>query len=518
MTQRSNLESEISRLDIQMDMYRRCRENIVASRSLEGVEDYNTVIVNNGGTAITISTYDATLANIDALIDAAAANRDTAAGQMETIINEMAVIQGINDEIHEEVSITTYFTQEEYDELYDYIYQGTYTDEYVTVTDGMSYNDIFSQMKLLYDRAKEQLERISHPTKKYTVGMESFLFAKAFRPWAQELETGCLINVELEEGDVAPIFLTSITVNYADKHLDLVLGSRFNRYDMKSLYDNVLGSVTRTANAVNFLKSNVKPIKSQFNAMQEALQTSRNLTKDAALSSTGESVLIDDTGYTGRRIVDGVTDPHQVKLVSKNLVFTDDAWRTSKVAIGELITGNGDTAYGINAETIIGDLIIGNGLQILDNEGNPLLDVVDGRISMQVGDLNEAVFGDPNNPDDGLTGRMTTLEQTVSGITISVSEVETTTGYTFNADGLTIRKSEQEILNKLDNTGMYVKRSTGGSGDNETFDDVLTANADGVSAINLTARQYLTIGSNSRFEDFSRGGTDTKRTACYFVG
>ena len=71
-----------------------------------------------------------------------------------------------------------------------------------------------------------------------------------------------------------------------------------------------------------------------------------------------------------------------------------------------------------------------------------------------------------------------------------------------------IYKSGEEIKNIIDNRGMYVYRSD---------EEILTANNEGVSAINLTARQYLIVGSNSRFEDYSNG-TDTKRTACFYIG
>lgn len=84
-----------------------------------------------------------------------------------------------------------------------------------------------------------------------------------------------------------------------------------------------------------------------------------------------------------------------------------------------------------------------------------------------------------------------------------VTRVETTTGYTFGADGLQIRKSGEEMENRLDNTGMYVTRS------GET---ILQANSAGVVATDVTVRNYLMVGSHARLEDFSG-----QRTACFFV-
>lgn len=265
-----------------------------------------------------------------------------------------------------------------------------------------------------------------------------------------------------------------------------------------------MGNISKSANTLNYIKEILYPIKNgELNAMREALDTTRNLTMNEALSSSDEEVVIDGSGYTGKKkLNNGTYDPRQVKITGKSIVFTDDAWQSCKVAIGEIILGDGETAYGVNAQTVIGDIIMGNSLRILDNSGNDILTVVDGKIESSVGEVNDALT-QIRQDAEGLSVRVQTLEDNDGEVT----EVTTTTGYTFNADGLTIYKSGEEIKNLLDNTGMYVSRSD---------DDILVANADGVDAINLTARQYLTIGAHSRFEDYGTA-SDSSRTACFFI-
>ncbi len=509
----SNLQLELEKLATQLTMYRRCRDNIVAESSTSIVDSYNTVIINNGGAPITVYEEIAdTIAYIDDLIATCESEQDNTTTLLDAVNIELATYRTQIEEVHEALAIAQYFSEDEYTELCHYIFEGSYTDEYVTITDIMSYEEKFAQMKVLYDRAKAQLEKVSKPTQEFSIDVENFIFVKEFEHWSEQLETGCLINVELDTDDVALLFLSNITVNYDDHSLSMTFGNRFNKFDPKSLFDDVLGNISKSANTLNYLKEILYPIKSgEFNAMREALQTSRNLTMSGALASTDEEVVIDGSGYTGRKLLDnGTYDPRQVKITGKTIVFTDDAWETCKVAIGELLFGEGGTAYGINAEAIIGDIIMGNNLHIVDSDGNDLLSVVDGKITMQVAEVD---------------GRVTQLEQDADNIEIRIKALEdddgevdhvtTTTGYTFNADGLTIYKDGEEIQNILDNTGMYVTRfgdeSSSGRG------NILTANNEGVNAINLTARQYLIVGSNSRFEDYSNG-TDTKRTACFYIG
>lgn len=507
MTEVSNLEMEIQKLDTQITMYNRCRNNIVAENSTDLVGSYNEAIAEAGGEQITIQdSIEETLAVIDNLIAECESNKENNQAIHTAKLAELETIKAQVDAIREKLKITSYFTEEEYTELCHYIFEGSYSDDYVVITDIMSYDDKFAQMKILYDRAVSQLQRASQPTQEFSVDVENFIFIKEFEEWSEQLETGCLINVELEVNDIAALFLSNMTINYDDHTLKMTFGNRFNKFDPKSLYDDVLGKITKSANTLAYIKEILYPIKSgEFNSMKEALQTSRNLTMGQALASTGEEVVIDGSGYTGRKLLEsGVYDPRQVKLTGKNLVFTDDAWESCKVAIGELLFGDKESAYGINAEIIIGDIILGNNLRILNNDGNDAFTVMDDKIEAAIGDVNDEI---------------TKIKQTNNEISITiqeladrgVSEVTTTTGFTFNAEGLTIYETGKDIENKLNNEGMQVSRISG----DESI-PILTADTDGVDALNLRSRQFLIIGDNSRFENYDNG-TEANRTACFHI-
>lgn len=526
----ANLQLEFEKLAAQLKMYNRCRDNIVAESDTTLVGNYNTVIIENGGTAITVYEEIAdTLACIDNLIDECESQQDNVTAELDKVNVYLVMYKTDITKIQQALSITDYFTEEEYTELCHYIFEGSYTDEYVTITDIMTYEEKFAQMKILYDRAKGRLERVSQPTQEFSVDVENFIFIKEFAQWSEQLETGCLINVELDTNDIALLFLSNITINYDDRSLSMTFGNRFNKFDPKSLFDNMLGDISKSANTLNFIKEILYPIKNgEFNSMKEALQTSRNLTMSAVLSSTNEEVLIDGSGYTSRKLLDdGTYDPRQVKITGRTLVFTDDAWDTCKAAIGELILGDGSVAYGVNAETIIGDLIVGHNLVIKNSDGEDLFTVLDDRVTSTV---KGAIDGDENGlmPDGSksISTMISEVNQTAQNFSIviskiatenedgtySVHSVTTQTGYTFNQDGLTIYKSGEDIKNLLDNKGMSVSRIVGSE-----EEAILTADTNGVDAINLTARQYLIVGSNSRFENYDNG-IDSHRTACFYIG
>lgn len=92
-------------------------------------------------------------------------------------------------------------------------------------------------------------------------------------------------------------------------------------------------------------------------------------------------------------------------------------------------------------------------------------------------------------------------------LTDGVEKVETSTGYTFNEEGLTIAKTDSEMSTQITENGMVVAQNG---------DAVLTANNEGVQAKNLHATTFLIIGESSRFEEFEENGET--RVGCFWIG
>ena len=94
-----------------------------------------------------------------------------------------------------------------------------------------------------------------------------------------------------------------------------------------------------------------------------------------------------------------------------------------------------------------------------------------------------------------------------------INEVTTTTGFTFNDEGLMVENTNSEMRTQITEDGMSVYRRDS---------EVLTANSAGVKAKDLHAMTYLHIGTYTRFEDYI---DDTRispsaqpRTGCFWVG
>lgn len=112
----------------------------------------------------------------------------------------------------------------------------------------------------------------------------------------------------------------------------------------------------------------------------------------------------------------------------------------------------------------------------------------------------------------GINSNVSALTQTAQSLSLELTtirengtnKVKTGVGYTFDDKGLQISRSDSDMENLLDHTGMYVRRNG---------EVVLQANNQGVQARDVSVGNYLIIGENARIEDYSGD-----RTACFYIG
>lgn len=203
-----------------------------------------------------------------------------------------------------------------------------------------------------------------------------------------------------------------------------------------------------------------------------------------------------------------------IKFTSESIGISNDGGQTYPYGItldGETITRI-LSAEGVNAEWIkVGDYSFEEYIDGI-TERVTALEVEQGRIQFSVSDFQEKTNSRLDETQKNVQQRLTAFEQTASELSISVQnivengvdKVTTKTGFSFNDEGLDVSREGEEMSSRVSPQGFFVRRDDV---------DILSATNEGVNALNLTARKYLTIGLNSRFEDYM-----DVRTACFYIG
>lgn len=252
--QESDTVLEIQRLTILINTYSQCKQNIIDTSSTDGVAAYNVVIEANGGTPITImETIQQTIDEIDGFISDATGDKGDEEDELADIRDDITEENDALELIRATTVPSRVFTQAELQELSLYTFEGNYKDEYIKITESMDQEDQFAQIRTMYSRGIDTLKSVSKPVYKFEIDTESFQFIAGYDDWTEELVQGCSIYVEVRPDSPIELFLSGIRLNYEEKSVKLTFGSIIDRNDLKSLFEDVLGTIKKSANSVSYI-------------------------------------------------------------------------------------------------------------------------------------------------------------------------------------------------------------------------------------------------------------------------
>ena len=147
------------------------------------------------------------------------------------------------------------------------------------------------------------------------------------------------------------------------------------------------------------------------------------------------------------------------------------------------------------------------------DKANQNIEIVAGEVS-SLSLTTNGIYASVTEIDDNVAKLTSTVNAKVGAEDVNISiqkaleeginKVETSTGFTFNENGLHISKSNSEINTSITEDGMSIKKQS---------TEVLKVDNEGVKAIDLHATTYLIIGKNSRLEDYN-----SSRTGCFWIG
>ena len=313
------------------------------------------------------------------VVDEKTAAADALNAQLQEMAKECSL-----DLTAKDIHGNTIFTEALINELSAYIKSAEYTDEYITQTDDMKFVEIYEQSNKLFDRAKGQLNKLAVQSFTFSVENNSFLFNKKFKRFSDQLCPGAIIYLETSDDHMEQVHLTNFSIDYDEKTVSFTFGNKYDENDIKSLFDDVFGSVKTSAAQIKYLKNVVNDQRSLLQKQQDWIDNAFTLTKDHILTSNNQSFTVDDSGYWGRRrsvdkdgnfIVDTngnpIYDNEQIKIINNGVYLTTDNWGSIATAIGKIWLYHDDEKnedvfrYGVAGDVIVGKLFLGKELNIL---------------------------------------------------------------------------------------------------------------------------------------------------------
>lgn len=202
-----------------------------------------------------------------------------------------------------------------------------------------------------------------------------------------------------------------------------------------------LASLMQTVSSLSTSFHSVKKQAEQGAQANLTFQKIKNEGLQSALSNVLNArdidVQIDEYGITLRKFDYELDDydRHQMKLINRNIVMTDDNWKTARLAIGLGRYGEGDNAelvYGVWADLLVGNMIVGNNLRIENDKGT--VEITGDGIKITKGVITWDNVNSPKISNiNGLANRLNTLDTSITTAETNANEYTDGVGETLSS-------------------------------------------------------------------------------------
>lgn len=287
----------------------------------------------------------------------------------------------IKEKIQEELDFEKYLGTELWNEFCIYRREDKYPNSNY-ISDGLNNAEIFEKALEFLDVAKNELYKASEFQHSISTTLKNLLVIKKFKNLVKYFEVGNWLRIMIDEKvyklrlleyeiDFENIEMISVEFSDVTKVKNGITDAKSILEQAKSMatsYDSVKKQASQGAKGNDFLN----------NWVQKGL----DVTNTKIISGADNQVQTWDEHGMLFQQYDAITDSYskiKMKVINSTLVITDDDFKTVKTAVGlyyyfDPVTGELKTAYGVNAETLIGKLILGESLGIYSGNGNLTFD------------------------------------------------------------------------------------------------------------------------------------------------
>ena len=431
--------------------------------------------------------------------------RDAEIDTIKDIENRLYDIKGT---IQSELNLQSFMGETLWLQFSAYRREDTYqNDNYIS--DGLSNSELFDKANQFIIEAQRNIFKSANLQHSISSTLNNLLTIEEFKDIRSYFELGNWIKVKTDNG-LYRLRLVSYGLEYEDSNnLSVEFSDVVNISDGITDIQSVLSQSKAIASSYSAVVRQAKKGDESNHTVNGWINDGLSLNNIKIIEDAeNQNIKLDNNGLLCREYLPMIDeyDNRQLKIINKGLFLSDDNWTTAKVGIGEIEYG-GIKYYGVNAEVLIGDIIIGNELHIKDSQGQDVMTVIDGRISTEVTNVKAAAaagtyeYYDPANSSWSEKNNVDYF-----GYGLSQEEKETDTGV--KATGNT----NKYFLNKH-NGNLYKSNGT-----KWVFQKTLSPKFDNYSTITYTDGKASTAESNAKTYAEGQASTAESNAKTYADG
>lgn len=299
--------------------------------------------------------------------------------------SEIATIDAVSDNINSiradiqtSLNFKNYLGETYWKEFCAFRRESTYSnDNYIS--DGLTNSELIKNANLFLKEARKELIKSATAQHSISSSLNNLLIMPEFEAIKSQFDVGNWIVVKID-GTLYRLRLTSYSIDF-DSPEDIsvefsdVVNIGNDITDIKSVLDKASSMATSYQSIERQVEKSGDTSKIVDGWFEKGLDATLTKIVNTADSQT---MAFDKHGMLMRKY-DEPTDSYfaeQLRIINSTIAITDDDWETTKTAIGKFFyihpeTGELKEAFGVNGETIIGKIIIGESLALY-NSNNTL--------------------------------------------------------------------------------------------------------------------------------------------------
>lgn len=245
------------------------------------------------------------------------------------------------------------------------------------ISDGLSNAELINKANEFIEVAKKEIYKSAELQTSISSNLRNLLVIDKFEPLIEDFRVGNWIRVMVDDNvyklrlieyGIDYESLDEISVEFADEVKD--------KSTVRAVQD-VIEQASSMATSYNAVKRQAKQGEQSRSVLNGWFENGLDATNTKIVGGAdNQSQVMDSHGMLFRKFDVATNDyePTQMKIINSTMAITDDNWETTKTAVGNYYyidrnTGELKNAYGINAETIIGKLIIGQNITMDNDSG-----------------------------------------------------------------------------------------------------------------------------------------------------
>ena len=272
--------------------------------------------------------------------------------------------------VQSQLDMDKWVTKDEWKTLDSYVVEETYSNDNYITTDNTTDTERFDIERQLFDVAWKDLSKKCRPQYQYSSTLSNVLTIPQFKGFLKYFQLGNFIRMATDYDTVIKLRLISFTVNYNDtSKIDVTFSDAIRVHDIYEDASSIQAQANSAAMSFQFNKDQYDKSVNQSNFVEEMRKYGLDV---ANIPVKNQHQSWDETGMWFRQWNEQKNDfdPEQIKIINNQIVFSDDGFKSAKMAIGKIpIDKNGNTVYAVNAEAILGKLFLGEYLTLQNNSG-----------------------------------------------------------------------------------------------------------------------------------------------------